>query len=419
MISKIKYDPFQLVQSKPLEIFRFLFGILMIISLVRFWAMGWINEFYVMPKYHFSFYGFDWVKYPGEIGIYLMFSLMIITAFFIMIGKFYRISAILFFLLFTYVELIDKTLYLNHYYFVSLISFLMIFLPADKKEALIPRWTIDILKFQLIVVYFFAGFAKLNSDWLLNAMPLKLWLPASSHLPIIGELLKYEITAYIFSWFGAIYDLSIWMFLLIPKTRKVAYLFVLIFHLSTALLFNIGMFPYIMCALTLIFFDFKSSKVRQDVKVNFNPVILKTALSIFVLFQILYPLRNNLYEGNGFWHEQAYRFGWRVMLMEKAGYVEFKLVDSKTGKVEIISPSDYLTKVQETQMSTQADMILQFAKILEQEYLKKGFQDPKIYADSYASLNGSGARRFIDNNQDLSKLDDGFSTKGWILHFEK
>ena len=53
-----------------------------------------------------------------------------------------------------------------------------------------PAWTINIFKLQLGIVYFFAGLAKLNPDWLFDAMPLRIWLPANAHLPVIGWLLE-------------------------------------------------------------------------------------------------------------------------------------------------------------------------------------------------------------------------------------
>ncbi len=90
---------------------------------------------------------------------------------------------------------IDKTNYLNHYYFVSLVSFIIIFLPASinfsvdnkifKRAEIseIPRFFILPLQLQMFMVYFFAGISKLNSDWLLEAQPLKIWLPAFFTLP--------------------------------------------------------------------------------------------------------------------------------------------------------------------------------------------------------------------------------------------
>ena len=116
--------------SSPLAVFRIGFGLMMLYSILRFWNKGWIYTLYIEPKFHFKYYGFDWVKDLGNYN-YIIFIICIISSIFITIGYKYRLSMILFFLSFTYIELMDKTTYLNHYYFISILSFLMIFLPAN------------------------------------------------------------------------------------------------------------------------------------------------------------------------------------------------------------------------------------------------------------------------------------------------
>ena len=392
----------------PLALFRVLFGCMMCFSIARFYLNGWIEELYIQPKFYFTYLGFEWVKPLGEHGMYFLFALIFISSLFVMIGLFYRVSAILFFLSFTYVELIDKTNYLNHYYFISIVAFLLCFLPAHRyfsidtklfpsiKQTQIPRWNIDAIKLQLGIVYFFAGVAKINYDWLFEAMPLKIWLPArAGDLPFIGFLMDEIWIAYLFSWFGCIYDLVIPFFLLHKKTRPYAYFFVIVFHVLTWSLFNIGMFPFIMIVSTLIFFDaefhqriidrisrlFSSKNSKFEIRHSklsiFNAPTSLTSrliLSIFILHfvvQILLPFRYTLYPGKLFWTEEGYRFSWRVMLMEKGGVAIFKVGDKNfKGEIEIRN-CDYLTPVQEKMMSTQQDMILQLAHHLKNEYKPK------------------------------------------------
>ena len=113
----------------PLAVMRMAFGAIMLISTVRFLLKGWVSAFYIKPKFHFTFYGFDWVKPLGATGMYLLFAILVIAAILVTIGLFYRVAIVTFFLCFTYVELIDKTTYLNHYYFISVMAFLMILVP--------------------------------------------------------------------------------------------------------------------------------------------------------------------------------------------------------------------------------------------------------------------------------------------------
>ena len=99
-------------------------------SIIRFWSKGWIEELYILPEFHFSYYGFEWAKPIGEY-TYLLFLICFISTVFITLGYKYKASIITFFLSFTYIELMDKTTYLNHYYFISILSFLLIFLPLN------------------------------------------------------------------------------------------------------------------------------------------------------------------------------------------------------------------------------------------------------------------------------------------------
>src|ERR1700744_431346 len=163
----------------PLAVLRITFGGIMLVSVIRFILKGWISAFYIQPQFHFTFYGFDWVKPPGATGMYLLFAILIVAALLVTVGLFYRVAIITFFLCFTYVELLDKTTYLNHYYFISVIAFLMIWVPANRYFSVdvwlnpkllvnrVPAWTINIFKLQPILVYFFAGLSKLNYDWLI------------------------------------------------------------------------------------------------------------------------------------------------------------------------------------------------------------------------------------------------------------
>ena len=110
-----------------------------------------------------------------------------------------------------------------------------------------------------------------------------------------------------------------------------------------------------------------------------------------------------LYPGHLFWTEHGYRFSWRVMLMEKNATTEF-IIKDKNGKIEAVRNRDFLTPHQEKQMSTQPDMIIQFAHFLANEYNKnKGFEDAAVYVESYAALNGHPSRPFINEKINLAK----------------
>ncbi len=461
------------ISIAPLVYFRIAFGALMLFSTLRFWALGWIEEHYLEPVFHFRYFGFEWVPIGPDWVIYLMHIIMIISSLGILLGAYYRISTLLFFLSFSYTELIDLTYYLNHYYFVSLVALLLIFLPADRyfsidvwlgrisEQEHTKRWTLFILQFQLFVVYFFAGIAKINHDWLFEALPLRIWLPANDTLPLLGWLFTFPETAYVFSWMGMIYDTTIVFFLLWKPTRWIAYASVIFFHTITGLLFQIGVFPIVMIATTPIFFDsswhqklinslknapvlfgFQSASEKNDKSANCGTVLFlkqelekepnykadarvhipeksflirNVWLAVYVIFQLVFPFRYLFYPGNLYWTEQGYRFSWRVMLVEKAGTAHFFVKDSQSGREGVVDNSEFLNRHQEKQMSFQPDMMLQFAHFLARHYAEKGVYKPQVRVESYVTMNARPSQLIIDPTVNLAAIQDSWVHKHWIL----
>ena len=441
----------------PLIVFRISFGLILFISTLRFILKGWVTDLYIKPTYFFTYYGFDWISPVSNNFIYVVFFLLLVCSLMITLGLFYRYSSLLFFILFTYIELIDKTNYLNHYYFISLISFLMIFLPANRffsvdniigicnERTIVKAWQINIIKLQVGIVYLFAGVAKLNYHWLIEAQPLTNWLKHQSDFPIIGNLFLYDTTAYLFSWAGAIFDLVIFFVLANKKCRIYGYLIVVVFHILTSIMFPIGVFPLVMIVATLIFFSDQfhqnvlsflgkkntsiSIENKEDNHENKVDKLIKAVLISFFILQLLIPFRYLLYPGKLFWTEQGYRFSWRVMLIEKAGYAQFYIHEPKMDRKMLIETRNYLTPQQEKMMSTQPDMILQFAHYLSSEFkdstiletngeiIKLG-NKPKITAEVKVSLFNKGSKDFINQNTNLSMENRGFMNKEWILPYE-
>ena len=413
--------------------FRIAFGITMVISTLRFMLKGWVDTLLVQPNFRFSYFGFEWAQVdmsPTLAWCLILFQL--IGAIGILLGFKFRYSAALFALSFLCIELQDASLYLNHYYFVSWVALLLPFTPAAKAFSLdyrvaprniqIPGLWINGFRLFLLLVYFFAGVAKLNPDWLFKAQPLSIWLPALQEFPLIGSLLAEPAAAYVASWFGCVFDLSIGALLWMPTTRKWAYFFVVVFHVFTGLFFQIGVFPLVMICLTPVFFSSAfhlkwlekfNLKIGPDQSIFLPIARFVYAISLLLLcFHLLFPFRYALYPGKLFWTEQGYRFSWRVMLMEKNGYGSFWLDDTNTGAKWNVDPSEYLLPHQEKQLYTQPDFILQFAHFLGEQFPDRN--QLKVSADIYVTLNGSLSQPFINPSVNLQAQKDGWGNKNWI-----
>ncbi|MDG2454254.1 MAG: HTTM domain-containing protein [Bacteroidia bacterium] len=418
----------------PLVTFRITYGLLLFFSTIRFWYQGWMDALFIDPTFHFKYYGFHWVKMCPDYFIAPLFFTMTLAALCVALGFFYRYALSVFLVLFTYFELVDATNYLNHHYLVILFGLLLLFAPAHRyfsldvrrgsvlSTAQIPRFYILAIILQIAIVYTYAGIAKLNSDWLFEAMPLRIWILEYQHIPVVGGLLRCTTTAFIFSWFAAFYDCTIIYFLLFSKTRKWAYFTVILFHFLTALFFNIGIFPWLMILSNLIFlsdsFHNRLYRLKKNIAPTPNslPGIRSTTfiiLCVFFIIQLLVPLRHLAYSGNTMVTELGYRFGWRVMLLEKAGIATFTLKDEGTERSMEIANREYLTDFQEKQMAIQPDFMLQFAAHIAEKN-SHIVKSPSVYVTSFIALNGRVSQPFIQANIDLLQLDDDWSDKPWI-----
>jgi len=419
--------------------FRFAVGAILFASTLRFLVNGWVDRFFAEPTYFFPYWGMSWLPVASPETLFVIHALMATAALCVAVGLFYRVMAPALFLTFTYVELIDVTNYLNHYYLVSLLLLLMAFMPLSGAYSLdawrrpvarrdtVPAWMLYVLRLQIGVVYFYAAMAKVEPDWLLHAQPLGIWLAARAEVPLLGPLLALPAMPFVMSWAGFLNDLLAVPLLLNRKTRPWGFAMILVFHTGTHLLFTIGIFPFLMPLCATLFFDpdwplrlAKRLGVIRDAApsrrraVKALPRLGLLALAVYAAIQVLVPLRTHLYDGSVLWHEQGMRWSWRVMLREKNGSVTYRVNAAGWAHEREVHPRRYLTSHQEREMSGQPDMILRLAHHIRDELRADGERDVEVRVDALVSLNGRPAAPMIDPDADLARVEDGLGDAAWI-----
>lgn len=411
------------VDPASFVVFRVGFGLLAAAAALRFMARGWVDSLLVAPAFHFA-----WV--PGlavstRPVLYLLFGVQVVGGVALAVGRWPRTGVLLWLLSFGYVELLDKALYLNHYVLMSLWGLWLLGLPVHRVGSAgegMPRFCLWLLRLQVASVYLWAGVAKLNVDWLLGAEPLRTWLGARADVPLVGPWLAQPQTAYAMAWAGAAFDLTVPFLLLWPRTRVAAMCAVLAFHATVGLLFPIGVFPWLMVLSATLLLS--PSWPRRWLRlVTFQPAagptpsttwLRASAVGVLALLVVCWPARFLLSGTEVNWSERGFRFAWRVMLVEKTGMVDYRVLEPASGRVWRVMPSAELTPLQHKQMRTQPDMIRDYALHLREQHAAQG-RAVEVYADAWASLHGRPAQRLIDPRVDLTQPEAVLERAGWIV----
>lgn len=430
------------VDIASLVYFRVVFGAIMLWEVYRYFQKGWIATYWIKPPVNFPFYGFGWLEPLPGVGMYVLFAALGVLSLFIIVGFCYRVSIFLFFVGFTYSFLLEQARYLNHFYLIILISFLLIFLPAHRAFSIdarlngkgssdyVPAWTLGILKFQLGIVYFFGGIAKINADWL-RGQPMAMWLADRTDFPLIGHYFREPLAGFIFSYGGLLFDLLIVPLLCWRRTRTFAFFGAFLFHLTNQQLFNIGVFPWMMMGATAIFFapdwprrvlgllrigDWKPSLHAPNLVPSVRAQrVIAIALVLYVSWQCLFPLRHLLYPGNTAWTEVGHRFSWRMKLSSKSGSGQFMVRNSETGEAWGVNPGKYLEPWHKSDLMTHPHMIWQFSRFIEEESRKAGHQEVEVYGWIQVSLNGRPFQAYIDPTVDLTAVPFLSHSNPWVL----
>ena len=428
------------VDIASLTVLRMAIGVLMFVASMRYWAHGWIDELLVSPATHIPY----WVVGVGSLDIEPMSGLamrglflgMAACGLLVAVGWLYRPAIVILLISFLYVESIDATNYLNHYYAITLVLAFMAVTPLHgawsvdaalhprMRRATVAAWMPWAVRVQLAIIYGFAGTAKLHADWLSGTV-LHMWLRSRGEGPWIAQLLADPDLAQCMAVAGAAFDLLVVPALLWRRTRIFAWIAVVGFHLATGALFPIGMFPWIMIALSTVFFapDWPRRWLGGHVEPNTlgtgphpRPLWIAVAVLLYFTLQILLPLRFLAYPGDVRWHEQGMRWSWRVMLVEKTGLVELVATDPLTNRSWRIDPLQDLTPRQSKMVATQPDLILAYAHQVYERFADRGFI-VEVRAESFVALNGRPSQRFIDPTVDLAAVVDGLAPYTFVLPF--
>jgi vitamin K-dependent gamma-carboxylase len=348
--------------------------------------------------FHFPFPLFSWVPLLPPSWIYVTVGLVAVSGLLVALGLFYRAAIITLLLSYGYLWVAEstRTYWQSYYYIEVLVVLFLVWMPAQRMFSLdawrarrsgkewpqvIPFWPIFLLRAQLLIAYFYAGVAKINKDWLLDAAPVRWFLAepgvlgpyekflSAAQFQAVKGFVESEGFAFFLSYTGLVFDLTVGFLFLFRRTRILALVLTLCFHaMNHFLIFDdIEWFPVVGIWTALIFLDpdwplrfakwvrppFVSKpdsnwfwpglllipgvgaalgwKMKESSRpVLKGPVSTRVAAVIagWVILQILIPLRHYAIAGDGRFTYEGMSFSWRLKTeIRRAVYHELTIVD--------------------------------------------------------------------------------------------
>ncbi|XP_069128418.1 vitamin K-dependent gamma-carboxylase-like [Argopecten irradians] len=457
------WNSFVKLMSRPtdpaaLGVLRFLYGILLMIDTLEKKGLGTMSfrkwEKCTFPVLYFlKPLPLDWM--------YLIHFILFITTIGIALGFMYRWCLVIFNVIYWYIHLLDMQKWNNHSYLFGLLSFLLLtadgnrYLSIDSivwpklRNQAVPLWNYTLFRFQVFLLYFFAGIKKLDAEWLYGYSEKGL----SKHwvFDVFRPFLSNEmIDLYIVHRFGFLLDLTLGFILFFDKSRKTGILMALSFHAMNSQIFFIGMFPYIGIATVSIFCypdwprkvmsrilfwksrppvylkynhhclygdDGKAYKENGDQMIHVNgrkqkdtskslrPGAYHVLCTVFVILyiaeQIFLPFSLGiLFKGLKTWGGELYGFTWNMMIEKHIADVSIFVKDLETGERVDMSQSMLKFGVGNRWAYTPV-MLTQFTQCIPKRLQAQGHSNFAINYDVWLALNHRFRQRVVDPNKDI------------------
>ena len=421
------------VDGASVACFRVAFGALLVWSLGECLVRGSVHTLYIDPVFHVTYPGFDWLRPWPAAGMVAHFAALLALAACVLLGFRTCLAAGLLGVGFAYVLLLDAVNYQNHYYLICLLCLVFMVVPTGR---VLPAWGLWLLRIQIGIPYFFGGVAKINADWL-RGEPIRTWLSGSGDTPLVGAFLVSEAAVWLFSYGGLLFDLLIVPALLWRRTRVLAVVATVFFHLTSSQLFEIGVFPWLMLAATTLYLpaDWPRRVVRRwrrrvarecdsnatrgaaatvSGSCGWRERLLWGGLGCYLLLQALLPFRHFLIEGNVAWTEEGHRFAWQMKLNARQTFIQIIATDPARGHTWEIDRRTYLSEVQRSRLHSHPDLVRQLCRHVAGDLAQRGLPGVEVRARVYVSLNGRRFQRLIDPRVDLAREPRHAGHAPWI-----
>jgi hypothetical protein len=419
------------IDPHVISLFRIVYGLFMAYEMIDYIRIDLIRNMFVLPKINFHYDFFRWLSPLPEIWMNVLLYLLLACSIAITLGIFFKWSCRILAIGYAYIFLIDKSIYNNHIYLFILLAVLLSLTDADKSFSIIrktswfkvPRWQQLILQFQIVIVYFYGGIAKLNHDWLIRCQPVQTLIAQIPPGHLLAPLLKNEFGIYLFTYGGFLLDFGAPLLLWYKPIRKWSLIPIILFHAFNSTIFtDIGIFPYVMVVSLVLFFEpgeipflrtwLNGRKDNQGMKNNSKVLTASSwryahvfLLSYFV-FQLLFPLRGFFLPNDMDWTTIGNRFSWRMKVdtrqVKEMKFIVFDPV--KHDSLDVDVPT-FINTMQMLNLSMDPRSIADFAVLLKKTVAEQGLGHAEVYSRIIESYNGRKPQYFVNPYADLSMVE--------------
>lgn len=355
-------------------------------------------------------------------------------------------------------------------------------IPAMRRD-LAPRWTLALLRFQVALPYFFGGIAKLGGDWL-SGVPMQQMLLERADLfgqaagePWVALFFAYggllldlfivpllywkrtrvlalllaagfHLTNHvvfrigIFPWTMMAATLILWppFPLSLVRFARIYGVLVLLGMIPLAVrpvegrelpLWAWSIVPALAAVWTIDFWwpQWRRYDLAPEPQPGGPPVdtacprirpAVVAFLGVYLLWQILLPLRHWAYPGDVNWTEEGHKWSWQMKLRVKLpASAMFYVYDRDGALIDLVDPAGAdspLSPRQARTMVTRPELALQFAHDLARTYETRGEGPVKVTAMIRVALDGREPALLIDPKADLAAARDRlWPPAEWIL----
>lgn len=461
IIQKFKQWLAEPIDGRVLGLFRLVFGLFMAYEAYVYYRMGLIDQGLLAPKVLFKYDGLGWLHPISKPVMLAALGVMGVSGLLIAAGWFFRWACWLFALSLSFIFFQEKSYYNNHIYLFILLGILLSFTQADRfmswrKNAyssgmpVVARWQQFIFQAQIIIVYFYGGITKLKSDWLFRQEPIRSMAETMPSSHLMAPFVKSEFAIYALTYGGLLLDLLAPLLLWHKQVRRWALLPFVGFHLANSRIFSdIGIFPYVMLASLILFFETREipwlrrlvktsaqapapKKTKQKDLQTAAPILppenpLSTprwgayALAVYFAFQLLFPFRGFFLPNNMDWTGIGKNFAWRMKVDTRAlEAFEVTIHHPTTGQVMPVEVLTFVNQMQVLNMTLDVRSVAAFARAMKEVAAERGVPNAIVKARIMVRYNGRHAQLFVNPDVDLASVTySPFKKLDWVIPLNK